>query len=80
MENDLKLQDFDLWVKIFILKHEGENLSKESKISGHPIVHMPTSPPGVSKYIVDLSYNNEVKMFNQNVPLSVRSKGHFLGP
>ena len=37
MENDLKLQDFDQWVKIFILKHEGENLSKESKISGHPI-------------------------------------------
>ena len=39
MEDDLKLQDFDQWVKIFILKHEGENLSKESKISGHPIVH-----------------------------------------
>ena len=38
MEDDLKLQDFDQWVKIFILKHEGENLSKESKISGHPIV------------------------------------------
>ena len=36
MEDDLKLQDFDQWVKIFILKHEGENLSKESKISGHP--------------------------------------------
>ena len=39
MEDDLKLQDFDQWVKIFILKHEGENLSKESKISGHPTVH-----------------------------------------
>ena len=38
MEDDLKLQDFDQWVKIFILKHEGENLSKESKILGHPIV------------------------------------------
>ena len=36
MEDDLKLQDFDQWVKIFILKHEGENLSKESKILGHP--------------------------------------------
>ena len=38
MEDDLKLQDFDQWVKIFkiILKHEGENLSKESKISVHP--------------------------------------------
>ena len=40
MEDDLKLQDFDQWVKIFILKHEGENLSKESKISGHPNVHL----------------------------------------
>ena len=39
MEDDLKLQDFDQWVKIFILKHEGENLSKESKISRHPNVH-----------------------------------------
>ena len=39
MEDDLKLQDFDQWVKIFILKHEGENLSKESKISGHPTTH-----------------------------------------
>ena len=39
MEDDLKLQDFDQWVKIFILKHEGENLSKESKISGQPIVY-----------------------------------------
>ena len=39
MEDDLKLQDFDQWVKIFILKHEGENLSKESKISGQPIEH-----------------------------------------
>ena len=39
MEDDLKLQDIDQWVKIFILKHEGENLSKESKISGHPISH-----------------------------------------
>ena len=36
MEDDLKLQDFDQWVKIFILKHEGGNLSKGSKISGHP--------------------------------------------
>ena len=25
-------------------------------------------------------YLIEVKMYNQNVPLSVRSKGHFLGP
>ena len=40
MEDDLKLQDFDQWVKIFILKHEGENLFKESKISGHPNVHL----------------------------------------
>ena len=39
MEDDLKLQDFDQWVKIFILKHEGENLSKESKISGQPTVY-----------------------------------------
>ena len=39
MEDDLKLQDFDQWVKIFILKHEGGNLSKGSKISGQPIVH-----------------------------------------
>ena len=39
MEDDLKLQDFDQWVKIFILKHEGENLSKKSKISGQPNVH-----------------------------------------
>jgi len=39
VEDDLKLQDFDQWVKIFILKHEGENLSEESKISGHPITH-----------------------------------------
>ena len=39
MEDDLKLQDFDQWVKIFILKHEGENLSKESKILGHPNGH-----------------------------------------
>ena len=38
MEDDLKLQDFDQWVKIFILKHEGGNLSKGSKISGQPIV------------------------------------------
>ena len=37
MEDDLKLQDFDQWVKIFILKHEGGNLSKGSKILGHPI-------------------------------------------
>ena len=36
MEDDLKLQDFDQWVKIFILKHEGGNLSKGSKISGQP--------------------------------------------
>ena len=34
MEDDLKLQDFDQWFKIFILKHEGENLSKEFKILG----------------------------------------------
>ena len=40
MEDDLKLQDFDQWVKIFILKHEGENLSKESKISGQPTRHV----------------------------------------
>ena len=39
MEDDLKLQDFDQWVKIFILKHKGENLSKESKILGHPNGH-----------------------------------------
>ena len=39
MEDDLKLQDFDQWVKIFILKHEEENLSKEFKISGHPNIH-----------------------------------------
>ena len=39
MDDDLKLQDFDQWVKIFILKHEGQNLSKESKISGHPNGH-----------------------------------------
>ena len=36
MEDDLKLQDFDQWVKIFILKHEGGNLSKGSKILGQP--------------------------------------------
>ena len=48
MEDDLKLQDFDQWVKIFILKHEGENLSKESKISGHPITHV----QGVIKVIL----------------------------
>ena len=40
MEDDLKLQDFDQWVKIFILKHEGGNLSKGSKISGHPTMHV----------------------------------------
>ena len=40
MEDDLKLQDFDQWVKIFILKHEGENLSKESKILGHPNIYI----------------------------------------
>ena len=40
MEDDLKLQDFDQWVKIFISKHEVENLSKESKISGHPNVYV----------------------------------------
>ena len=40
MEDDLKLQDFDQWVKIFILKHEGENLSKESKILGQPNAHI----------------------------------------
>ena len=39
MEDDLKLQDFDQWVKIVISKHEVENLSKESKISGHPNRH-----------------------------------------
>ena len=46
MEDDLKLQDFDQkWVKIFILKHEEENLSKESKISGHPTVDTLQSLP-----------------------------------
>ena len=30
MEDDLKLQDFDQWVKIFILKHEGGNLSRDT--------------------------------------------------
>ena len=40
MEDDLKLQDFDQLVKIFILKHEGENLSKESKISDYPTEHI----------------------------------------
>jgi len=34
VEDDLKFLDFDKWVKIFILKHEGENLSKEFKYWG----------------------------------------------
>ena len=38
VEYDPKLQDADQEVKIFILTHEAENLSKY-KISGHPNVH-----------------------------------------
>ena len=53
MEDDLKLQDFDQWVKIFILKHEGENLSKESKISGHPNIHVIRNTVGISLVIKD---------------------------
>ena len=33
-EDDLKLQDVDQWIKIFILAHEAEILSKESKYWG----------------------------------------------
>ena len=53
MEDDLKLQDFDQWVKIFILKHEGENLSKESKISGQPNI-----------YTILLSNDGKSSLFN----------------
>ena len=59
MEDDLKLQDFDQWVKIFILKHEGENLSKESKILGQPIVQPATSHILPNKAIVSM-----IKMSN----------------
>ena len=52
MEDDLKLQDFDQWVKIFISKHEVENLSKESKISGHPSVYCYTLMTGDRKILL----------------------------
>ena len=39
VEDDLKLQYVDQKVEIFILTHESENLSKESKILGRPNVH-----------------------------------------
>ena len=37
--DDLKLQDVNQKVKIFILTHESENLSKESKKSAQPTGH-----------------------------------------
>ena len=38
VDDDLKLQELDKVANIFILTLKGENLSKESKILGHPIV------------------------------------------
>ena len=36
VDDDLKLQELDKVANIFILTLKGENLSKESKISGQP--------------------------------------------
>ena len=38
VDDDLKLQELDKVANIFILTLKGENLSKESKILGQPIV------------------------------------------
>ena len=41
----------------------------------------PSSYVSATKIIkIMKAQEKEVKMYNQNVPLSVRSKGHFLGP